>query len=244
MTLPVTPPIVLVHGSFHGGWCWQRVVPLLAAAGHRVWTPTLAGLAERSTQGRAGIGLATHIEEIAQLLEYEDLHDVLLVGHSYAGMVLSGVAERQAARIRRLVYLDAFVPADGQAMFDFLPRHFAEEWAGAAQAGNGWGIPPPPAEVFGITDAGDIAWVQARLTPMPLATHTDTIRLPGDQAAGLRRSYLWCRQSGVLDATAARIRQSPAWDFRALEAGHDIMLTAPALLAQALATTMTPDTTP
>ncbi len=226
--------IVLVHGSFHGAWCWRKLVPLLERAGHRVWAPTFTGLAERAHYGSASTGLGGHIAEIAQLLEFEDLHDVVLVGHSYAGMVLSGVAETQAARIRRLVYLDAFVPADGDTMFDHLPRHFAADWLAAARDGSGWGIPPPPPEVFGITDEADIAWARARLTPMPYRTHDEAVLLPNDRAAALARTYVWCRQSGLLEATAARIRQLPAWDFQALDTGHDVMVSDPVQLAATL----------
>src|SRR5437763_6310667 len=99
---------VLVHGAWHGGWCWQRVTPLLRAAGHEVYTPTLTGLGERAHLGTPDVGLATHVEDIVTMLEYEDLTDVVLVGHSYAGMVITGVAHAVPSRLTHLVYLDAF----------------------------------------------------------------------------------------------------------------------------------------
>ena len=226
--------IVLVHGSFHGGWCWRKLSPLLRQAGYLVLAPSLTGLADRARYGSTSIGLSGHIEEIAQLLAFEDLSDVVLVGHSYAGMVLSGVAETQSARIRRLVYLDAFVPADGNKAFDFLPPNFASDWLAAAQAGSGWGVPPLPPAVFGVTNPDDASWLQAHMTPMPYLTHNEPVRLPANRAASLKRSYLWCQQSGLLDATAARVRQDAGWDFQTLDSGHDVMVTAPALLAGAL----------
>src|SRR6185312_289139 len=112
---------VLVHGAWHGGWCWKRVSPLLRALGHEVFTPTLTGLGERQHLMSPEVGLDTHIKDVLGVLEYEDLHDVILVGHSYAGMVIAGVAEKAAERIAHLVYLDAFVPADGKSLADYQP---------------------------------------------------------------------------------------------------------------------------
>ena len=111
---------VLVHGAWHGGWCWQRVTPLLRAAGHEVLTPTLTGLGERSHLANSAIDLNTHIQDVVNVLEYEDLRKVILVGHSYGGMVITGVSERVPERLTHLVYLDAFVPRDGQSLLGFV----------------------------------------------------------------------------------------------------------------------------
>ncbi|MFZ0513905.1 MAG: alpha/beta fold hydrolase, partial [Candidatus Nitrosopolaris sp.] len=112
---------VLVHGSCHGGWCWKRVTPLLSKDSHEVYTPTLTGLGERSHSVSRDIGLDTHIRDIIQVLEYENLNEVTLVGHSYGGLVIGGVAEKIPERIRRLVYLDAYIPQDNKSAFDIIP---------------------------------------------------------------------------------------------------------------------------
>jgi pimeloyl-ACP methyl ester carboxylesterase len=111
-----------VHGAWHGGWCWEKVTPLLTAAGHRVYTPTLTGLGDRAHLARPDVNLDTHIQDVVAFLEMEDLRDVMLVGHSYAGMVISAVAERARPRLRSLVYLDAFVPENGKRMIDYIPQ--------------------------------------------------------------------------------------------------------------------------
>ncbi len=155
---------VLVHGAWHGGWCWQRVARLLRAAGHDVYTPTLTGLGERAHLLSPAIGLDTHIKDILGVLFYEDLRDVVLVGHSYAGMVITGVAEQTAKRLRHLVYLDAFVPWEGQSLLDLMGETEAlivrER---AARDGDGWCVPPLPLEAFGVTKPADLAWAGARI---------------------------------------------------------------------------------
>src|SRR5690348_13524991 len=130
--------IVLVHGGWIGGWCWQRVTPLLVAARHRVYTPTLTGLGERAHLLTQEIDLSTHIQDVVGLIECEELENVVLVGQSYAGMVITGVADRMAARLSRLVYLDAFVPQDGQCLADLVPAEvMANLQEGARKAGDG-----------------------------------------------------------------------------------------------------------
>src|SRR5262245_14863398 len=125
---------VLVHGAWHGGWCWQRVSPLLRARGHEVFAPTLTGLGERSHLLTREIGLETHVADVVNAIRWEDLTDVVLCGHSYGGMVISGAADRMADRVRSLVYLDAFVPADGQSIFDFMTAERAEGFRDGARA--------------------------------------------------------------------------------------------------------------
>ena len=143
------PVFVLVHGAWHGGWCWQRVTPLLRAAGHEVYAPTLTGLGERAHLADHKIDLVSHVADIAGLLEMEDLEQVVLVGHSYAGMVITGVADRAAARLKRLVYVDAFLPAHGQCVLDFWP---AEGRAGLERRCAATGlVPPTPLPDYGVT---------------------------------------------------------------------------------------------
>ena len=223
---------VLVHGSFHGGWCWQKVARLLRQAGHEVYTPTLTGLGERSHLATPQTGLELHVQDILQVLEYEDLRNVVLVGHSYAGLVMAGVAERIPQRLARLIYLDAFIPHDGQSAFDLMPG-IKEQWARmAASQGDGWLVPPMSPAALGITDPADAAWVQSRLTPMPLLTHQQRVRLTSSQARQLPRTYILCTQFGF--QATAREAQSLGWDYFQLEAGHDAMITMPNELAQTL----------
>jgi len=162
---------VLVHGAWHGGWCWARVARLLRDAGHDVFTPTLTGLGERAHLARPEIDLAHHVQDVLAVLEAEELKSVTLCGHSYGGMVVTGVAARAAARVAHLVYLDAFVPAPGQAMLDLIaPERAAAMREAARTEGEGWRVPPWKPEHYGVTSARDIEWLARRLTPHPLRT--------------------------------------------------------------------------
>src|SRR5713101_1421889 len=158
---------VLVHGGWVGGWYWRRVTPLLEAAGHRVFTPTLTGLGERSHVRSPAIDLDTHIEDVVSVLHYEDLHQVVLVGHSYGGIVITGAAERSADRLAHLCYLDAFVPKDGQALADFVgPAVIADAREKAQLSSDGSRVPMPfPLAAVGVTEDSDVAWMTPRLTP-------------------------------------------------------------------------------
>jgi pimeloyl-ACP methyl ester carboxylesterase len=136
---------VVAHGAWSAGWAWKKMRPLMRAAGHDLWTPTYTGLGERAHLGHADVSLDTHIQDIVAVLEIEDLNDVILIGHSYGGMVATGVADRARARIKHLVYLDAFAPTDGQAVFDLVPPDIAAKMrAGAEASASGFGIPSSP----------------------------------------------------------------------------------------------------
>jgi pimeloyl-ACP methyl ester carboxylesterase len=226
-----------VHGGWHGGWCWKKVTPRLRAAGHAVYTPTLTGLGERAHLLRPEVGLETHIRDVLGVLEYDDLTEVVLVGHSYGGAVVTAVADRVPDRVAHLVYLDAFVPAAGQALLDLLP---ADRRAGlleqARTAGEGWRVPAPPPERYGVIDAADLAWVRPRLGPQSLATFTEPLRLAHPDAPP-PRTYIAC--TGTATAAtfrpfAEQARTDPAWRYRELAAGHDAMVATPHELAQLL----------
>ena len=157
---------VLVHGAWHGGWCWGRVRPLLQERGHDVFAPTLTGLSDRSHLLSPSVGLGTHVEDIVRLIEAENLYDVILVGHSYAGLVISSVASRIPHRVARRVHLDAFVPRNGEAAIDLLPETIAHHYRESVEGpGFGWLIPPRSLEVLGVTAAEDLGWLTPRLTP-------------------------------------------------------------------------------
>jgi pimeloyl-ACP methyl ester carboxylesterase len=160
---------VLIHGAWHGSWSWTRVRRLLAAEGHRVFTPTLTGIGERSHLLSRDVGLDTHIADVANLMIWEDLGEIVLVGHSYGGAVARHVADRMPERIRSLVYLDAFVPDNGKAVCDYLPDNGKTYRELAMAHGDGWKVPPPPVSFIGV-NAADAGWVERQLTMHPLST--------------------------------------------------------------------------
>ena len=224
---------VLVHGSMHGGWCWKRVVPLLRAAGLDVFTPTLTGLGERAHLAHPGINLDTHIQDVLGVLEYEDLHDVVLVGHSYATMVITGVADRVPERIAHLVYLDGPIGGEGQALLDFFPPDGqAARRARVEAEGDGWRLPPADPTAFGITAAADAAWVRTKLVPQPFGTLTQPLRLANPAGFVGPKTFIAC--AGWRDAMIERVRGKGGWHYRELATGHDATITAPRELAALL----------
>src|SRR5215475_12553183 len=172
---------VLVHGAWHGGWCYKRVARLLRQAGHEVYTPTLTGLGEHAHLMNREIDLDTHVKDIVGVIRYEELSDVVLCGHSYGGMVITGVAEQLAAKMRSLVYLDAFVPENGKSVFDYLPSEQSEQMRDdAARNGEGYKIMPISAAAFSV-NAQDAAWVDAMCVKQPLATLEQKLKVSGRQ---------------------------------------------------------------
>jgi pimeloyl-ACP methyl ester carboxylesterase len=228
---------VLVHGAFMGGWCWRWVAPELRAAGHEVHTPTLTGLGERVHLARPEVDLDTHIEDVAELLHYDDLNGVILVGWSYGGMVVAGVADRAHERVAHVVYLDSDVPRDGDTSVP--PGQLAARERLARAYGDGWRIPP---EALGASEMllRDLPkeqqrWVAARLVPQPLNTWTQPIRLSG-AAAAMPSTYIRCTvdyDAGDEDTRRqdARIHSEPKWRYRELTAAHN----APFTMARAVA---------
>lgn len=240
---------VLVHGAWHGCWVWERMVPYLSKAGYRVLTPTLTGLGEKANLANPDIGLNTHIQDILTLLEEENLRNVVLVGHSFSGLVIAGVADKAPERIFHLVYLDAFVPRDGQSIGDFIgPQGMSLIRKGAEAVGQGWRIPPFPVERFGITSEADIAWVKPRLVPQPIKTFEEPVRLTNPAAASLPRTYIYLTKPamatteefkkgvrGTVFESFAKVAQSSRdWGYYEMETGHDAMVLEPQKLAELL----------
>ena len=227
---------VLLHGAWHGGWCWARVADILRARGHRVTTPTQTGLGERRHLLTEAVTLTTFGEDLRLHLDYEDLSDVVLVGHSFAGSALSYVAERSAARVARLVYLDATLVFGGEAPFDSNPpdvvalrRQMAQDFSG------GLSLPPPPAAAFGVTEAADAAWLEGKMTPHPLRTFETRLEISGPPGAGLPARYIVCREPVYGPLSAARERaRALGWPMPEIATGHDAMVTAPEALAEML----------
>src|SRR4051812_36253499 len=225
---------VIVHGAWTGAHAWRWVRPLLREAGHDVVTPSLTGLGERAHLATPATDLDTHIADVSAVLHFEDLSDVVLVGHSYGGMVISGVAARDPARIAQLVYLDADVPEDGECEFDFVPAgERAQHEEAARTRGAGWRVPPPFPDELPPGLPPEVVWVIARLVPMPLGTMTQ--RLHGARPpAGLPRTYVYCSEGKEDEFPMphlAKIRADPSWRFVELAANHVAHVKAPELLA-------------
>jgi pimeloyl-ACP methyl ester carboxylesterase len=229
---------VLAHGAWHGGWCWQKVMPFLEAAGHEVYAPTLTGLAERASELSPDVGLDTHIQDIVGLLVDKDLHGVILVGHSYGGMVITGVVDQAPERIAHLVYLDTFVPRDGESMVSVSPVVI---WLLRRQAqGDGWRI--PSRGDYGVTTEPDRSWVLANVTPQPLKTLEQPLHLKNPAIVSTKpRTHIDCTGSGAvfsllrhLLAPRALPPTEAGWRLRRLATGHDAMITMPQELADLL----------
>lgn len=229
--------IVLVHGATRGGWIWRRVAPLLAARGHEVYRPTLTGLGERVHLANRDTGLGTHVQDVLGVLEYEDLRDVVLVGHSYGGMVISGVAGTAAERLAHLVYLDAIVPRDGESLFAAIARVNPEAAAQRQQPGaDDWLLPSIDPSLVGITDGADLAWLRARATPHPLKCFVEPVRVARPIPDAIPRTYIHCTEqtSISMDAFAAWLRTEPGWRLRELATGHEAPVSDPRGLAALL----------
>lgn len=223
---------VLVHGMWHGSWCWRHVVQLLRAEGHNVAAVTLTGLGDRAHLLNADIDLNTHVTDVVAFLEMEDLSDVILVGHSSAGMVITGAAERAAARIRRLVYLDALVPSHGQSAFDINSDEFREQLEkDARENGEGYKLTPRSTEALGITDPADAEWVRSRLVPHPIGTFRDPVEAK-ERVPAISATFILCTQYGYGE-TAAKCREN-GWPVLEIDSGHDVMVTRPKELAALL----------
>jgi pimeloyl-ACP methyl ester carboxylesterase len=225
---------VLVHGAWHGAWCWSRVRHALQAQGHEVFTPTLTGLADRSHLLSREVDLETHVADVANLLKWEDLSDVVLCGHSYGGCVISGAADRVADRIGALVYLDAFVPKDGESVHDMLPPEARDaQLQGAREFGDGWRVPPIPAEFFNV-NAADRAWVDNLCTPQPLATFQQGVRLKGRPDAIANRSFIFAAGWGPSPFHFYEDAKAAGWRTSEADCGHDVMVDDPAFLTREL----------
>jgi pimeloyl-ACP methyl ester carboxylesterase len=229
---------VLLHGAWHGGWCWRHTAAALRARGHQVLTPTQTGLGERRHLLSAGITLETFINDLTGLLEAEELEDVVLVGHSFGGLAISGAADRMPQRIRHLVYLDAMVLQPGESPFGVLPDAVvAKRRALVAEQGGGLFIPTPPVSAFGVAEDHPLApWLRRRLTPHPAGTYQSALPLHNPVGNGLPRSYIACTAPDYAPLAAIRgwVRQQPDWQWLELATGHDAMVTAPEALAAML----------
>ncbi|MES2482099.1 MAG: alpha/beta fold hydrolase [Pseudomonadota bacterium] len=234
---------VLVHGAWHGGWCWHRVVRALTAAGHRVHAVTLTGLGERAHLLSSAITLETHIADVAQTLEAEELDDVVLAVHSYAGMIGTAIADRMAARLRHLVYVDAVVPLPGESWSSTQATTTREARLAAAKASPDYTLAPPDPQVFGLSGA-DHAWLLRRQTPHPGHTYTAPLDFDIARVAAVRRTFVSCTAPALatIDAIRLRLADPSFWGGHwqrggrviEIKTGHDPMVSAPGDLVRVL----------
>ena len=222
--------IVLVHGSFHGGWCWKRLEPLLREAGHEVYTPTMTGLGERSHLVHPRVGLELNVQDVVNVLEYEELEDVLLLGHSYGALVINGVAEHCHERIGHLVYLDGFLPEHGKSAWDIAPE--AERiWEERAVGPDDWLVfPADPADVYDISDPELLEWLREKLVPTAHHTHREPLDLPEERANDLPQSYIACTRYDPFKPMAEEAK-ARGLDYHELDTSHEPMVTHPEELA-------------
>ena len=229
---------VLVHGAWHGGWCWARVADALRASGHRVFTPTCTGLGERAHLISRDITLDTFGTDVGAVIEAEELTDVVLVGHSFAGSVVSLLAERMPQRLKQLVYLDALIVEPGKAPFDSIPADLVAARRKAAQeTSGGVSLPNPPPSAFGVPDGPGADWVRRRLTPHPISTYESRLNIRGPVGNGLRRTYIHCTRPSyeALEASRTWVKaQGRGWGWLEIPTGHDAMVTAPDALTRIL----------
>lgn len=225
-----SPKTFLVcHGAWSAGWAWKKMHPLMQAAGHRLVTPSYTGLGERAHLAHQGLDLEAHIQDMLNVIRYEDLRDIVLVGHSYGGMVATGVADRVRDKVTQLIYIDAFVPGDGQSLFD-LNEGGRAHLQKIAKEGDGWRVPPmqtPP-----DTAPADVEWLSTRRVQMPIKCFEQQLKLQNGPL-NLPRSYIYATRITPAD-TFGRFSQmtknDPAWRYFEIDASHSPNVTAPEAL--------------
>jgi pimeloyl-ACP methyl ester carboxylesterase len=217
---------LVAHGAWSAGWAWKKMRPLLRAAGHELWTPTYTGLGERAHLAGPDVDLNTHIQDILAVLEAEDLRDVYLIGHSYGGMVATGVADRARDRIKHIIYVDAFAPKDGQSAFDLQPpENVAQRRAQAKETGDGWrlatGAMPPD------TSPEDSAWATPRRKPQPIKTFDTKLKLSAEPSAP--RTYIYAKRARPADEFRQFLERAKREGWRSFEidSSHNPHITNP-----------------
>ena len=222
---------LICHGAWSAGWAWKKVRPLLRAVGHEVFTPTYTGLGERAHQASPAVDLETHIKDVLAVIECEDLKDMIVVGHSYGGMVATGVTDRVPERVQQLIYLDAFVPGDGQSLMDLRGPVLGPQ---ASAEGQDWLIPPNPTPPD--TSAADLAWITPRRRPQPVKTFTQRLQVR-NAVPKFPRSYIYCTRKTPDDVFlqfSKRFKDDPRWRYFEIDASHSPNVTAPEALVRLL----------
>lgn len=229
---------VLVHGAYGGGWIWRDVAEGLRRLGHRVWTPTQTGLGERAHLMSRQITVDTHIDDVASVIETDELRDIILVGHSYGGMAVTGVADRMTDRVRHIIYLDALIPENGDTAFTVLPAGLAESRRKVArEQGGGVALPVPGPEGFPIPDGPAKDWFMRRLRPHPIGTYESVVRLTKPAGAGLPVTYVAYTNPALasIEPSRQRAKAKPGWRYMELAVPHDVEIPMPEKVTELLA---------
>lgn len=226
--------IILIHGGMIGGNCWKRVRKSLEEKKHKVLTPTLTGLGERRHLSHPNVDLETHIQDILNTIFYEELDDTVLIGHSYGGMVISGVADRIPKNIKKLIYVAAVLPKDGESMFDAVGPEISSFLYNHAQQGNGWQVPASTPQSYGIKATEDANWFNAMTTPHPLKSFQQKLHIRSRSFQDIEKIYIKCSQDSALDSMANRAKMMNI-PYYELNSGHFPMLTAPEAFVNLLA---------
>jgi len=224
---------LVAHGAWSAGWAWKKMRPLMRAAGHEFWTPTYTGLGERAHLASPEVGLETHIQDILAVLESEDLRDVYLIGHSYGGMVATGVADRARDRIKHIIYVDAFAPKSGQSAFDLQqPESAAQRRESAKATGDGWRLPTGPMPPD--TSPEDAAWAVPRRKPQPIQTFEEKLKLSAEPSAP--RTYIYAKRARPDDGFRPFLERAKreGWRTYEIDASHNPHITAPDVLMKIL----------
>jgi pimeloyl-ACP methyl ester carboxylesterase len=231
--------VVLAHGAWSSAWAWKKMRPLMRAAGHEFFTPSYTGLGQRAHLATPDITLSTHVQDVVSVLEFEDLKDVTLIGHSYGGMVATGVVDKARGRIAKVIYLDAFAPRDGQSLFDLTgPKAEGNMRAGAAKDGDGWKLPinPTPPD----TSPEDVAWASPRRKPQPIKTFEEKIKLTSTEAPPPRH-YIYAKKNGpgdVFRQFGERAKSEAGWKYYEIDASHNPHITCPDALMKLISEIM------
>ena len=234
---------VLVHGAWHGAWCWRHVTQALQVQGHRVYAVTLTGLGDRSHLLSRAITLETHIEDVRQLIDTEELSDVVLAVHSYAGMIGTAIADRIGERLKHLVYVDAVLPKPGESWSSTQSSATQQQRLAAAEASVNFSFPPPDPVVFGLHN-DDHAWVQRRQTPHPGNTYRMPLAFDVQRVAAIPRTFISCTEPALATIEPSRLRAKdpafwggawlPGSQVIPMTTGHDPMISEPAALTRIL----------
>ena len=223
------PHFLLIHGAWHGGWVWNEISEILRYQRYSVSTPTLTGLGEKKHLLSSKITIETFIEDVVNHIIFENLNNIILVGHSFAGSVISGVADRLKDRIQKLIYFDAMILIDGQKPFDITPKEIVEQRIELAKKfGNNISIPAPSADAFGVFDIKKSLLLEEKLTPHPLSAFQSKLILKNEVGNGIPLSYIFCTKPVYKSLESSReVVRKMKWPIFELNAGHDAMLTHP-----------------
>ena len=223
------PHFLLIHGAWHGGWVWNEISEILNYQGYSVSTPTLTGLGEKKHLLSSKITIETFIEDVVNHIIFENLNNIILVGHSFAGSVISGVADKLKDRIQKLIYFDAVILKDGQKPFDIAPKELVKQRIELAKRfGNGISIPAPSADAFGVFDVKKSLLLEEKLTPHPLSTYQSKLTIKNEIGNGIPLFYIFCNDPVYKSLESSRkVVRKLKWPIFELNAGHDAMLTHP-----------------